>query len=90
MPYLTNGLTQEKVTMEITDKASQFAHEADEKIANATNQAADALSEKGEQLKNAEQRLMDNCCGYVKDNPATSLGIAVAAGFLLSRLLSAR
>ena len=76
--------------MEITDKASDFAHDAGEKIANATHQAADALSEKGEQLKNAEQRLMNNCCAYVKDNPATSLAIAVAAGFLLSRLLSAR
>ncbi|ESS73572.1 hypothetical protein MGMO_16c00060 [Methyloglobulus morosus KoM1] len=76
--------------MEMTDKASQFAHEAGEKIANASTQAADALSEKGEQLKNAEQRLMRHCCSYVKDNPATSLGIAVVAGFLLSRLLSAR
>lgn len=76
--------------METTDKASKFAHEAGEKIASATNQAADALSEKGEQLKNAEQRLMKNCCGYVQDNPVTSVGIAVAAGFLLSRLLSAR
>jgi len=76
--------------MEITDKASQFAHEAGEKIANATNQASDTLSEKTEQLKNAEQRLMKDCCGYVQDNPVTSLGIAVAAGFLLSRLLSAR
>jgi len=76
--------------MEMTDKASQFAHEAGEKIANASNQAADALSEKGEQLKNVEQRLMKDCCGFVQDNPVTSLGIAVAAGFLLSRLLSAR
>ena len=76
--------------MEITDKASQFAHQAGEKIANASNQAADMLSEKGEQLKNAEQHLMKDCSDYVKNNPATSLGIAVAAGFLLSRLLSAR
>jgi len=76
--------------MEITDKASQFAHEAGEKFANATNQASETLSEKTEQLKNAEQRLMKDCCGYVQDNPVTSLGIAVAAGFLLSRLLSAR
>lgn len=76
--------------MEMTDKASQFAHKAGEKIANASNQASDTLSEKAEQLKNAEQRLMKDCCGYVQDNPVTSLGIAVAAGFLLSRLLSAR
>jgi ElaB/YqjD/DUF883 family membrane-anchored ribosome-binding protein len=76
--------------METIDKASHSAHEAVDKIANATNQAAEALGEKGEQLKNAEQQLMESCRGYVKDNPITSMGIAVAAGFLLSRVLSGR
>lgn len=76
--------------METIDKASHSAHEAVDKIANATNQAAEALGVKGEQLKNAEQQLMESCRGYVKDNPITSLGIAVAAGFLLSRVLSGR
>jgi ElaB/YqjD/DUF883 family membrane-anchored ribosome-binding protein len=76
--------------METIDKASHSAHEAVDKIANATNQAAEALGEKGNQLKNAEQQLMESCRGYVQDNPITSLGIAVAAGFLLSRILSGR
>ena len=76
--------------METIDKASKSAHEAVDKIASATNQAAEALDQKGEQLKNAEQQLMENCRSYVRDNPITSLGIAVAAGFLLSRLLSGR
>ena len=75
--------------METIDKASHSAHETVDKIANATNQAAEALGEKGEQLKNAEQQLMESCRGYVQANPITSLGIAVAAGFLLSRVLSA-
>ena len=76
--------------METLDKASQSAHEAIDKIASATNQAADALGEKGQQLKQAEQQLLENCRGYVRDHPLTSLGIAAAAGFLLSRLLSGR
>ena len=76
--------------MDTIDKASQSAHEAVDKIASATNQAAEALGEKGEQLQNAEQQLMASCRGYVRDNPITSLGIAAAAGFLLSRLLSGR
>jgi len=76
--------------METIDKASQSAHEAVDKIASATNQAAEALGEKGEQLQNAEQQLMASCRGYVRDNPITSLGIAAAAGFLMSRLLSGR
>ncbi len=76
--------------METIDKASKSAHEAVDKVASATNQAAETLSEKGEQLKNAEQQLVENCRGYIRDNPITSLGIAVAAGFVLSRLLSGR
>jgi len=76
--------------METLNKVSDSAHEAFDKIASATSQAAEALGEKGEQLKKAEQQLMKNCRGYISDNPITSVSIAVAAGFLLSRLLSRR
>jgi ElaB/YqjD/DUF883 family membrane-anchored ribosome-binding protein len=81
---------KEENTMETIDKASNSAHEAVDKIANATTQAAEAIGEKGEQLKNAEQQMMNNCRSYIHNNPVTSLGIAVAAGFLLSRILSGR
>jgi len=76
--------------VETIDNVSHSAHETVDKIANASNQAAEAIGEKRAQLKNAEQQLVENCRGYVRDNPVTSLGIAVAAGFLLSRLLSGR
>ena len=74
--------------MEITDKVSHSAHEAYDKIADATSQAAETLGEKGEQLKKTEQQLMKNCRGYISENPMTSVSIAVASGFLLSRLFS--
>ena len=74
--------------MEITDKVSNSAHAAYDKIADATSQAAETLGEKGEQLKNAEQQLVKNCRGYISENPMTSVSIAVAAGFVLSRLFS--
>ena len=76
--------------METTDKAANSAHKSFDKFASTTNQAAEALGEKGEQLKNAEQQLMEDCRVYVRDNPITSVGIAVAAGFLLSRVVSGR
>jgi len=76
--------------MNITDKVSHSAHDAYDKIADATSQAAEALGEKGEQLKKTEQQLMKSCRGYISENPMTSVSIAVAAGFLLSRLLSRR
>ncbi len=76
--------------METIDKAASSAHETVDKIANATAHAAEALGDKGQQLKNAEQQLLENCRCYVRDNPITSLGIAVATGFLLSRVISGR
>ncbi len=69
--------------METIEKASDYAHEAADKIAGATTQA-------GEQLLNAEQKLMKHCCNYARDNPMTSLSIAVLLGFALSRLLRHR
>ena len=76
--------------MEIIDKAANSANEAVDKVASATNQAAEALGKKGEQLKNAELQLIEDCRVYVRDNPITSVSIAVAAGFVLSRLFSRR
>lgn len=76
--------------MKTIEKASHSAHEVVDKIASATSQAAESLDERGEQLKNAEQQMMNDCRSYIQNNPVTSMGIAVAAGFLLSRLLSSR
>ena len=76
--------------MKTAESASHLAHETVDKIASAANQAADAIGEKSEQIKNAEKQMMDQCRGYIRDNPVASLGMAVAAGFLLSRLLGSR
>jgi len=69
------------------DRLKSGVHEAMDKVTHATSQAAEALSEKGEQLQNLEQHVVKNCRGYIHDNPITSLGIAVGVGFLLSSLL---
>ena len=76
--------------MKTIEKASHFAHDTVDKIAGMANQSAEAIDEKTGQLKNAEQLLMNDCHQYIRDNPVMSLGIAAAAGFMLSRLLSGR
>ena len=76
--------------MDITDKVSDSAHAAYDKIADATSQAAETLGEKGKHLKKTEKELMKSCSGFISDNPITAVSIAVAAGFLLSRLVSGR
>lgn len=76
--------------MDTIEKAANTAHETVDMVANVTTQAVEALGEKGEHLKNCEQQLVENCRSYVHENPITALGIAAAAGFVLSRLLSGR
>ncbi len=76
--------------METVDNAFTTAHEVVDKIASAAGHAADALDAKGEQLKNAEHCMVNQCNGYIRSNPIASIGIAVAAGFMLSRLLGSR
>jgi ElaB/YqjD/DUF883 family membrane-anchored ribosome-binding protein len=79
---------EKESTMNTTDKVANFAHETVDAVADASNQARAAFDEKSEQIINAEQQLLKNCQTYVRENPVTSLGLAVAGGFLLSRLLS--
>jgi len=51
---------------------------------------AESLGIKGEQLKDMHARAMDQGRGYVRDNPLIALGIAIVAGFLLSKLWNSR
>jgi ElaB/YqjD/DUF883 family membrane-anchored ribosome-binding protein len=69
------------------DRVASGAHDAVDRIAGTAGHAAETLGVKGEQLKNAQVRAMAQCRGYVREHPVTSLGIAVATGFLLSRLV---
>lgn len=72
----------------MVDRVASGAHQAVDRIGSAAGQAAETLGAKGEQLMDAQSRAMEQCRGYVRDNPLASLGIAIAAGFVLSRLLS--
>ena len=72
------------------NRIASGAHQAVDKIASAAGHAAETLGAKGTQLRNAQVRAMEQCRGYVRDKPVTALGIAIAAGFLLSRLWKSR
>jgi ElaB/YqjD/DUF883 family membrane-anchored ribosome-binding protein len=72
------------------DRVASGAHHVVDEVAQAAKQTADSVSAKGEQLKNAEQQMVEYSREYMQKHPIASLGIAVAAGFLLSRILSSR
>lgn len=82
---------------DVIDKVSDAVRPAVERVASSAHRAVDKLASaagtlgaKGEQLKNAPARALDQCRGYVSDNPVMSVGIAIAAGFVLSQLLKWR
>ena len=68
------------------DRIASGAHEAVDRVAAAANSAAERLSGKGDELLASKDQWLQACSSYVKENPLTSLGIAVALGYLVSRL----
>lgn len=72
------------------DAVAASAHEAVDWAAGATNTATDRLSDTGHEMKAAQEKWLAQLQEYVQENPATSLGIALAGGYLLSRILRPR
>lgn len=72
------------------ERVASGAHQVVDRVAGVATRAAETLGVKGEQLKSAEKKLMEGAREYVNQHPVASLGIAMAAGYLLSRLLSSK
>jgi ElaB/YqjD/DUF883 family membrane-anchored ribosome-binding protein len=75
---------------EPVERVADGAHETVDKVADATHHATDAISEKAAQLQDLQEEWLENAREYINKNPVKSVGIAIAGGFLLSRLLSGR
>ena len=57
-------------------------------VGKYANQAADAIEEFAGTLRNRDvDQLFNDISGFVRRNPAIAIGVAVAAGFAVSRLL---
>ncbi|OAH96179.1 DUF883 family protein [Methylomonas methanica] len=76
--------------MDTLDKASNYAHETYDKLADVAANTAETLAETRDELMDAEKKLMKNSRRYVRDNPMTAMGIAASVGFLLGSLLRTR
>lgn len=72
---------------ETVDRAARGAHDTVDKLAEKASRAASTLGDKGEQLGEQKDRIVAKTRTYVETHPVASIGIAVAAGFLLSRIL---
>lgn len=66
------------------------SHKAVDRAGVVAGNAAGALGVRGDQLNDNGKRIVARAGSYVRENPVTSLGIAVAAGYMLSRMFSSR
>ncbi|MET0217921.1 MAG: hypothetical protein ABW205_08350 [Burkholderiales bacterium] len=72
------------------ERLASGAHHAVDKIAGYAGQAVDTLNSKSGQLTDTGARLVDAGRDYVRANPMMSVGIGIAAGYVLSRLFTSR
>ena len=72
------------------DRLLTGAHQAVDRLSGMAAVAADTVSAKTLQIKDAHAKLMANGRDQVRDKPAVAIGIAVVVGFILGRLLRSR
>jgi ElaB/YqjD/DUF883 family membrane-anchored ribosome-binding protein len=94
---VSNLINEKFPTSEAVDRMAQTAHAAIDRVAEqarpavdkarvaATNAAA-AMESKATQLGELEAQWMDSCRNHVRQNPLSSIAIALAAGMLIARL----
>jgi len=72
--------------MGVLSKAAASAHGAVDQAVDAVAPASRWLEEQSETLGTTGTRLVDDTCKYVAAHPLQSLGMALAAGYLIGRL----
>ena len=69
------------------DQVATMAHQVVDKAAAKAGPAVDWLGEQGESLNATQKRLVNDTSAYIAANPLMSVGVAVLAGFLISRMI---
>jgi ElaB/YqjD/DUF883 family membrane-anchored ribosome-binding protein len=91
------GLTRDPTARDpMVERAAASAHQAVDRVATSVNPAvervraaaqgsATTLQSKLGDFNSMQQEWTESCRTYVRERPLTALGVAVLAGFLLSR-----
>jgi ElaB/YqjD/DUF883 family membrane-anchored ribosome-binding protein len=72
------------------DRASGTAHEAVDRIAQTASAYAERFGEKAEEWLEMKDNWVEGAREYVREHPVAALGIAVAAGYILSMIMRSR
>lgn len=71
---------------ESVDQISRTAGKAEERIRKEAGNAENLVRNASQKTRNQSGEALKSISGFVQDNPLTSLGLAFAAGTLLSAL----
>jgi ElaB/YqjD/DUF883 family membrane-anchored ribosome-binding protein len=69
------------------EHVTAMAHKAVDNVAGSAAPAADWLAAQGNTINIAQKKVIADTSAYISANPFKSLGMAMAAGYLLSRVL---
>ena len=69
------------------ERASSTAHDAIDRATQTASQYAERFGEKAEEWLEMKDTWVEGTREYVRENPIAALGIAVAAGYVLSMLM---
>jgi len=73
-------------TQKHIERVSDGAHRVVDEAANRASAIADRFGEKADELMEMKEDWLEAARGYVRDHPVAALGIAAAAGYLLSAI----
>lgn len=72
------------------ERMASGAHRTVDAVAGAASRAKEVIGGKAERFMSAEAQLVESSRTYVRENPITSVAIALGVGYALSRLLNSR
>jgi ElaB/YqjD/DUF883 family membrane-anchored ribosome-binding protein len=86
----SNPATSSNQQKEQIDRLSDRAHGAVERATSAATSFADNLGERADQLMEMKDDWIEGASDYVREHPVAALGMALAAGYLLSIIMRSR
>ena len=90
MSNMTHELTGSSETQKkMVDSAHEIAnrvHTTVDRAASVAHSAADQVSAKTDEWMHTQDRLVSRARDYIREQPMAALGIALAVGFVLSRI----
>jgi ElaB/YqjD/DUF883 family membrane-anchored ribosome-binding protein len=81
----TQGSTDKNI-----ERASSTAHDAIDRATQTASQYAERFGEKADEWLEMKDTWVEGTREYVRENPIAALGIAIAAGYVLSMLMRSR